>query len=262
MTSGAARPGGKVPIDPRIRTRRDQVRRDGSRRRRRHAAIGLAVVGALIAGVGLSRSSLLDVERIEVVGARHTSPEAVRSALGIDRGDAMIGIDGGHAAHMVEALPWVARAEVERNWPGTVRILVQEREPIATIELVKGRFALVDRTGRVLDVGSERPPALLALTDVPGRIAEGGRLPSETHAALDVIADAQEQMPGAFTTVSTGLDAILRSGATVRFGSADELDLKLVAVATVLDDVEVGCLATLDVRIPTSPALTRHQGCS
>jgi predicted NUDIX family NTP pyrophosphohydrolase len=62
--------------------------------------------------------------------------------------------------------------------------------------------------------------------------------------------------------VSTELDAALNDGGTIRFGSIEQLDAKIVAVETVLDDVDVACLRLLDVRVPGSPALTRHQRCS
>jgi hypothetical protein len=69
-------------------------------------------------------------------------------------------------------------------------------------------------------------------------------------------------MPGTVVSVSTDLDAALVEGGEIRFGSTDELDLKITAVKTVLADVELACLETLDIRVPGSPALTRNQRCS
>jgi hypothetical protein len=63
-------------------------------------------------------------------------------------------------------------------------------------------------------------------------------------------------------SVSSGLDAALAAGGEVRFGSVEDLDDKIVAMETVLGDVDTTCLELLDVRVPGSPALTRHQRCS
>jgi hypothetical protein len=64
------------------------------------------------------------------------------------------------------------------------------------------------------------------------------------------------------TSVSSDRDAVLAAGGEIRFGSTDDLDDKIVAVDTVLADVDISCLELLDVRVPGSPALTRHQRCS
>jgi hypothetical protein len=63
-------------------------------------------------------------------------------------------------------------------------------------------------------------------------------------------------------SVSTDLDADLVEGGSLRFGSTEQLEAKVTAAKTVLSDVDLSCLETLDVRVPGSPALTRDQRCS
>ncbi|MGI9033123.1 MAG: hypothetical protein ACR2HY_05490, partial [Acidimicrobiales bacterium] len=70
----------RVPIDPRIRRRQLQVRRAEGRRRLRLLVATSIVVAVLGAGWGLTRSPLLDVDRVTVQGAvgprgrqRHTN---------------------------------------------------------------------------------------------------------------------------------------------------------------------------------------------
>jgi hypothetical protein len=79
---------------------------------------------------------------------------------------------------------------------------------------------------------------------------------------LAVLRALSERLPGVVVAVSSDLDAALASGGEVRFGSTDDLDEKIVAVETVLAHVDTACLELLDVRVPGSPALTRHQRCS
>jgi hypothetical protein len=69
-------------------------------------------------------------------------------------------------------------------------------------------------------------------------------------------------MPGVVASVSTDHDAELVEGGAIRFGDTDDLDAKVTAAKTVLSDVDTACLELLDVRVPGSPALTRHQRCS
>ena len=56
--------------------------------------------------------------------------------------------------------------------------------------------------------------------------------------------------------------AAVAEGGEIRFGSTEQLDLKVTAAKTVLADVDLACLEALDVRVPGSPALTRNQTCS
>ena len=59
----------------------------------------------------------------------------------------------------------------------------------------------------------------------------------------------------------TDLDASWWPAASCASESTDDLDDKITAVETVLADVDMACLALLDVRVPGSPALTRNQRC-
>lgn len=256
-------------VDPRIRSRRIAVRREAGRQRLKRATLVLALVALVVAGVAASQSPLLDVDRVVVSGTGHTPAEAVDRAAGVERGDAMVGVDPGAVADRVEALPWVDEAEVTRAWPATVRIRVTEREATALVQVTPDRAALVDAEGRVLAIEphAEGEPAAggevpLVLTGIGGRVAEGERLPAGARDALRVATAVRERMPGTVVSVSTDLDAALVEGGEIRFGSTDELDLKITAVKTVLADVELACLETLDIRVPGSPALTRNQRCS
>jgi hypothetical protein len=106
------------------------------------------------------------------------------------------------------------------------------------------------------------PAGPLVLTGVGGRVAEGDRLDADARDALVVAGALAERLPGAVGSVSTDLDAELVDGGTVRFGSIEDVAEKVTAVKTVLSDVDLACLELLDVRVPGSPALTRHQRCS
>src|SRR5689334_13132218 len=94
--------------DPRIAKRRQDVARARGRRRLRALVIVACVVGVVVAIGGLLQSPLLDVDRVEVSGARETTVAAVLHTTGLDeRGHAMITVDRFALAHKVERLPWV-----------------------------------------------------------------------------------------------------------------------------------------------------------
>ena len=267
-TGAAAPPVSSVVVDPRMRKRRIRVRRDAGRRRLRWVTWVLAVAVLVVGGLVATRTALLDVDRVAVTGIEHTSRDEVVAATGVAAGDPLLHVDLGAAARRVEELPWVAGARVERSWPSTVKVQVTEREAVAVVQVTDDHAAVVDAEGWVLAIeprGADdvvETDAPLALTGIDGRVGQGQRLDDEARDALAVAATVSERMPGAVAAVSTDLEAELVDGGTVRFGSTDHLDEKITAVQTVLSDVDLACLAVLDVRVPGSPALTRHQRCS
>jgi cell division protein FtsQ len=258
----------RVVVDPRMRSRRIEVQRGAGRRRLRRALTAVGTLAVLAAAYVAVHSPLLDVDHVRVSGGEHTDPAAVAVASGVPRGAPLVTLDTGAVARRVEALPWVRTARVERRWPGTIGIAISERRPAATMPAGEGRTALVDATGRVLAVvdagtaGAALPPGLPAVTGAGGHPQAGDTLGPRARRAVEVARAVGESLPGTVTEVSTDLDATLVSGGKVRFGSVDDLDEKIVAVETVLTDVDVACLKVLDVRVPGSPILTRNGGCS
>ncbi|MGH9187458.1 MAG: cell division protein FtsQ/DivIB, partial [Acidimicrobiales bacterium] len=105
-----------APIDPRFRARRIAVRRQEGRRRLRRLGRLTALLGLVVVGWLVTRSPLLDVDRIRISGADHSTAEAVLEASGLHRGNPMTDLDPGATARRIEELPWVAAATVHRRW--------------------------------------------------------------------------------------------------------------------------------------------------
>lgn len=248
-------------MDPRIRRRRIEVRREAGRRRLRLLG-GTAAVLALLGGAyGATRSPLLDVEDVRVTGAVGTSRDGI-AAAGLRPGRPMTDIDPGAAARRLEALPWVSRARVERQWPDTVSVRIVERSATAAAALPEGGWALADAHGRVLAWVAERPAGLVELRGAERPGPPGATLGPPTRAALEVLA-ALSLTPGARVgTVDLGfagdLDLTLAAGPVVRFGAPVQVEEKVTALRTIAEKVSLAHVAAIDVRVPSSPALTRR----
>lgn len=253
--------GASVVVDPRMRSRRVEVRRDAGRRRLRRVTVVALVATAAALAWGIVRSPLLDVDAVVVAGGDHTGAGSVRAAARLGPGEPMVSFDAGAVTRRVEALPWVSEARVERRWPGTVRIEVVERSPLAVTPAGGGRWAVLDGTGRVLAVDAAAPAGLVAVTGPEARVEPGATVGDDARGAVRLVAALTEHLPGVFSGVATDLSATLGTGGTVRFGSLDDIEAKVVALQAVLAEVDTACLATLDVRVPSSPALTRNERC-
>ncbi|MFP5254337.1 MAG: cell division protein FtsQ/DivIB [Acidimicrobiia bacterium] len=261
-TSTLERPT-EVAIDPRIRARRIEVRRhEGRRRLSRLIELGL-VAGVAAAFAGALFTPLLDVDEVTVAGTRHLQPGEVLAAAGIEDGAPLVAVDLRATGERIAALPWVAEVELHRGVDGVVALEVDERVPVATVPSPTGSLA-VDEQGRVLGEAPAASAPALATLALPGSApAPGDYLPARFDGALALAAALADSAPGVVVGIDPeGLVATLAAGGQVRFGDADRMDAKLRSLSTVLGQVDLTCLAEVDLRLPGSPVLTREEGCS
>jgi cell division protein FtsQ len=168
----------------------DGVRHWRDRPRWLRLLVSLSVISAAMAMVAspwwgpraLSRLDFFHVRTVELQGLRYAkAPELVR-ALAVDTTESVWQPLDSLVAIM-EAQPMVLRAVIERDLPGTLRVLVTERVPVALVPTKTG-LRPADRTGTVLPID----PAAVPL-DLPIASAADSAMLS----ALDAIrADAPE----------------------------------------------------------------------
>jgi len=265
-------------VDPRIASRRAQVEADkadkkaaeGRGRRRRAAAV---IVVALVLGAGAlaGLSPLASVRDIEVVGAQRTGTARVRAASGLEDGPPLVRVDAGRVTARLERLAWVRRATLERRWPRTVVLTVEERLPaaLAPCQASPVTGCLIDEEGRVLAPASDDAAVGATLPRLSGvaTVGEpGSQMPETAGGALAVAV----RLPGALRQLVAGVRGEAgevsldlqapgreRSPPVVRLGPPERIQEKLTAAATVLARTSVNGVGVLDVRVPESPALTR-----
>ncbi len=222
---------------------------------------GAVLVAALVV---LTYSPFLDVDRVTVAGASQTAPELVRRASGVDHGDLMLDLDEDEVRKEVAELPWVRRVSVARSFPGTVRLEVTERRPIAYAER-RGddRYALIDANGRLLEERDGAPPGLVRLAGAAA--GEPGDTLADLEPALTVAAALDGPMRlyvGAIHRRAGDLELELRNEAGwVRLGPPRAVSEKLTAIKAVLATQPKGC-PTIDVRVPRAPVLTAERRCA
>lgn len=259
----------EVAVDPRIAERRRQVAYD--RRRRILRRLGpVAVVVLLAAGAyGLSQTAAMDVDQVVVDGSVRSDPVAVAAASGIRSGDPLLGLDAGAIESAVEALPWVADATLSRTWrSGTATLTIVERTPSAIVRTPEGMM-VVDPSGRVLEFA---PPGVallhgggLAVVEGLPAAPAGTTLGPEVAAPLAVVAALT---PGVRSRVEVvravgeQVELQLQPDGTVELGRPVDLAEKVQTLQSVLAEVDLSCLAVVDVRVPDTGVLTRVPSCA
>ncbi len=119
------------------------------------------------------------VQQIVIEGRSNTPEPLLNAALGVHRGDSMLGFSLQGARQRIETLSWVDHAAVERRLPGTLVISLTERRPFA-IWQIQGKFVLIDRDGQT--VANED---VAAFGDLP--LVVGAGAPAAATALLDAL---------------------------------------------------------------------------
>jgi cell division protein FtsQ len=251
-----------------MRARRAEVVRGVNRRRVRRLKAVLGVVCAIVWALVALRSPLLDVDRVQVVGAERIPVADVTRAAGNGPGTPLIDVDLAGARAAVAALPWVDEVRVTRSWPGTIRIVVTERHEVATVRAGRSDgangWALLDADGRVLAVTAAQPD----LPALPGErhVAPGRVLDDDDQRALAVLGDLPTPLRSATETTddgADGLELVLDDGFRVVLGDGEDLVAKAEAAIAVRQHAETaGGACRIDVRVPTAPVLTTGRGCA
>jgi cell division protein FtsQ len=222
------------------------------------AAVGLVVAGLAVLGSGLFAISTVDVEG--AVYSRGSTLDAVVDDL---RGSNVLRVDTEAAERSLEAIPWVDDARVTTDFPHGARIEIRERRPMIAYQATDGRFRVLDRNGRVLDVIAGQPVNYLALEVDDGPPLEAGDLaPAGYRAAAILVSTLTPQMRQQATSVSadqnaTELSLMLDDEIEVRFGAAEDLQDKLVRLQTALTNPNPELTATKLIDVSTEDLILR-----
>lgn len=204
-------------MDPRIARRRVEVRRQEGRRRLRVLVVCSSAAAVVCLLIGSLWTPLFKVRHVrvnlEAPGAQTTakpvtslSTRQVVIDAGLAKWRLMIDVDEAATARRLDAVPMLAGARVSVDWPGTVKITVVERRPVAEISAGGSRglapyWAVVDPTGRVLSVSASAVPGLPVIYGagsvpraggwVPGSAGPAAALPASGPGAALVNMNAQ-----------------------------------------------------------------------
>ncbi len=250
--AAAEETGSTAPVtDPSVeRSRRRFARRQRARRWLAWRRVLVALLVLLLAGGGLwlvFGSSYLSVQGAYVTGTDHLRPGQVERAAAVPLGEPLATVDLDRIRTRVEALAPVASADVTREWPDQVRIVVTEREPVAVVD-IGGRLRGLDADGVVFRDYARPPRNLPRLQTAGDADAEALREGALVVAALpgDLASDVDQ------VSVAT-VDEItleLRDGRQVTWGSAEQTEQKAAVLGELLDAVRA---EHYDVSVPSQP---------
>lgn len=198
--------------------------------------IGALVLVAAVGGYVIWGTSVLGLKDIVVTAdAGDLDPAvdvAVEAAVGVSPGTPLITVDLAEVRRRVEAVPTVADAAVSRHWPGTLRVVVTPRTPVAVVAANSALY-LLDASGLPYTTVAAKPAELVNL-----RLATPGPGDPATMAGLTVI----QALPASMVTQIASVTAAgpyditieLTDGRTVFWGGPNDNARKALVLPAAL----------------------------
>ena len=217
-------------------------------------AAGIGIPLGAAAAWGLLFSPWLSIEDVVVsiegdapASAGPLTPGDIEAVAGIPRGTGLLRLSTPDVAARIAGLPQVAAVDIERDLPGTVRITVVRRPPVAAIsEGAEVRLLAADGT---------------VVATVPSLPDDLPRLEADPEHRADVLAVAaalpatvRDRTVAISGSTRNDITVLLDDGTVVRWGSADSGELKASVLAALLDEPDAARWAFIDVSAPTVPA--------
>jgi cell division septal protein FtsQ len=117
--------------------------------------MGLLTLAALGLGLALLYYQVLnwnlffikDAQNIEITGLKRLQPELVLKLAKLGPHTNLLALRPFQVEQTLETHPWIARATLTRQWPHRVSLQIQEREPVALVQV--GELHYVDRRGNL-----------------------------------------------------------------------------------------------------------------
>lgn len=230
-------------------SRRRFVRRQWRRRwlAWKYVAALVLVAGLLAGGVHLVWfSDVLDVEGVRVEGVEGLSTAQVTAVARVPEGTPLVRVDLSEVERRVESLAAVRDATVLRQWPDRVLVRVQERVPVALVDIA-GRARGLDAAGVVFTLPGPAPARLPLIETTPETTADGL---AEGAAVVDAMPTEVAALVQHLEVATVdAISLVLRDGRRVLWGSAALSEQKAAILPALLEQPG----RTFDVSVPAQP---------
>lgn len=264
--AGAAAP---ARIEPRLRDRRAQIKKESRKRRLKWVSVVAIVVGAALVSLVVLGSSLFAVDDVHIEGVAYSAGPEFDDVLEDLVGTNVFRVDTGAIATRLESIPWVESARVNVRFPGSATIEVRERTPAVAYLGADNRYRVLDGKGRVITVIAGRPTDYIEvyvdnpLDLEPGMTAPLGYTAAATLATMlptlgPAVAEIHAKQDGSDLWML--LRTVGNSGAPheirVRLGVADNLEGKLARLLAELETRGDGIRNITSIDVSTRNTIT------
>lgn len=204
-------------------------------------AAGVAMVVTVLYGTAwLLTGDSLRVLHIDVTGAQVVSPQQVAAVSELG-GQSLLTVNLEQAEEAIALLPAVKSVAVERDWPQSVRVVIEEHQAWGYWQ-TSGRVQEIDKDGNVLREARPAPldaPTIIDLAS-PADLEEGATADADTVKLVARLIDDRVFEHAGLTPTGwvfqrdRGLTVLAQEGPDAVFGDSSNYEFKVEALEQVL----------------------------
>lgn len=146
----------------------------------------------------LCQCDFFQITAVRIDGNRMTSKEQIAALSRVDIYSNLLAINVVQVQSLLESHPWIARAEVIRDWPNRLLINLKEKNPVALLNRGTGLFYL-DSSGQIIAAASPAQeldfPVITGLENFPFNTAGAAQIPELLQDVIDLLTLANRNNP-------------------------------------------------------------------
>lgn len=239
-------------------------------------AIALASV-ALVVFLLLSVSPAFMITDIETQGSAHVSQDSIAKLAQIPAGTTLLNVDEKAVETNIKKNPWVASINIERKFPNTLSISVNERSVSAIVLMNSGSVAwylgsdgcwiepvTLDRssgqTSEEAALALATSQSCILISNVPATVqpVAGSAATDDVIVAVNTYLNSfsssfKSQIVSFSASTMESLSCLLSNGVEVSLGAATNISAKETAITAILSE-HAGKVTYINVRVPTNPS--------
>ena len=261
-------------------------------RERHQRAASVKLVGGIVAAVValgliaivvffvLRDSSVFSVDEVVVEATEHVTQSDVANLLHIEDGTTLLNFDRAEIAAQLKRDPWVGSVTVERQFPHTLKITVEEQALDALVVMNSGSMGwylgssgvwiepvkITVADGQSVNdaaLALARSKGVLLITGVPATVEPQAGCEA-TDDVLTAVSSFRSSFSADFSSKIVSYDAssadavscVMESGVQVSLGSATNISYKEQVAAALLEKY-AGQITYINVRTPSSASVRR-----
>ncbi len=207
----------------------------------------LAVGGyARTVSESLTSAAGFEIEAVKLSGQRETTEFEILEALEIEQGTSLALFDASAARERLARIPWIETVSVQKLYPGTLQVRIDEREAFALWQRGNS-LSVIDAKGQVISDNVDGRYANLLMLVGHGAQYRG----AEILAALEKVPELRARVRAARLVSDRRWDLLLENGLTVRL---PEKDVGRALADLIRMDADNGLLTrditVVDIRLP------------
>jgi cell division protein FtsQ len=138
----------------------------------------------------LCHSDFFQITAMKINGNHMVSKAQITALSKVDIHSNLLAINMGQVKSLLESHPWIAGAEITRNWPNHLIITVKEKKPVALLSRKTGLFYL-DNKGRIIASASPTQeldfPVITGLENFLFKTAYSEQTPAILQDAMELL---------------------------------------------------------------------------